>query len=384
MRLELRLSLFYYTFFSLLGVVMPFWAPYLSHEGFNAEEIGLLLGAFHLSRLYAPSIWGYVADRHMERMRVVKLGALLAVLAFIPVLFIEGFWPLLLAMLCFSFFWNAILPQFEVVTLSHLGEKRDRYGKIRLWGSVGFIAATLIGGELFIDDQIEWVPIGLLVVLIAIYFATWIVPKPAAAPINSAKGVSFANLMRRPEVIQFFALIFFAQLAHGPYNGFYTLLLQQEGYSGLSIGLLWSLGVLAEIAMFAVLHKLWQRFSLVSVFIASLMLAVLRWLMMATLSDSLLIIILSQLLHAASFAVLHASGIRIVQQLFPAGSEGRAQALHSSLGFGLGGLFGSIIAGYLWHHFGSGVSFIFAAAASLIALLLISFGKLPTKVQQNS
>lgn len=363
---------------------MPFWAPYLSHEGFNAEEIGLLLGAFHLSRLYAPSIWGYVADRHMERMRVVKLGALLAVLAFIPVLFIEGFWPLLLAMLCFSFFWNAILPQFEVVTLSHLGEKRDRYGKIRLWGSVGFIAATLIGGELFIDDQIEWVPIGLLVVLIAIYFATWTVPKPAAATINSAKGVSFANLMRRPEVIQFFALIFFAQLAHGPYNGFYTLLLQQEGYSGLSIGLLWSLGVLAEIAMFAVLHKLWQRFSLVSVFIASLMLAVLRWLMMATLSDSLLVIILSQLLHAASFAVLHASGIRIVQQLFPAGSEGRAQALHSSLGFGLGGLFGSIIAGYLWHHFGSGVSFIFAAAASLIALLLISFGKLPTKVQQNS
>jgi len=190
--------------------------------------------------------------------------------------------------------------------------------------------------------------------------------------------------LRRPEVLQFFALIFFAQLAHGPYNGFYTLLLVQEGYSGLAIGLLWSLGVAAEIAMFAVLHKLWRQFTLVSVFVASLILAVVRWLLMATWSDSVAILIVSQLLHAASFAVLHASGIRIVQQLFPAGSEGRAQALHSSLGFGLGGLFGSVIAGYLWHHYGSSMSFLFAASASVIALLLIAFGRLPACVGKNS
>lgn len=383
MRLELRLSFFYFTFFSLLGVVMPFWAPYLSSEGFNAEEIGLLLGAFHLSRLYAPSIWGWVADRYMERMRVVRLGALLAVIAFVPVIYIHGFWPLLAAMLLFSFFWNAILPQFEVVTLSHLGDKRDRYGKIRLWGSVGFVVATLVGGEVFIGDNISLVPVGLLVVLVAIYLATWTVPRPAAAPIPSSAEMSLSDTLKRPEVLQFFALIFFAQLAHGPYNGFYTLLLVQEGYSGLAIGLLWSLGVAAEIAMFAVLHKLWRRFNLVSVFVASLILAVLRWLLMATWSDSMVVLIIAQLFHAASFAVLHASGIRIVQQLFPAGSEGRAQALHSSLGFGLGGLFGSVMAGYLWHHFGSNVSFLFAASASFVALMLMLFGRLPSKVQHQ-
>ncbi len=377
MRLELRLSLFYYTFFSLLGLVMPFWSPYLASIGFSAEQIGWLLGAFHLSRIYAPSIWGSIADRYMDRMRVVRLGALLALVTFVPFIFVQSFWPLIVVILCFSFFWNAILPQFEVVTLTHLGTKRDRYGKIRLWGSVGFVVSVMLGGEIFIGERIGWVPYGLFVALIAIFLVTWLVPRPAAAPVKGEGGkVAIASVMRQPIVIQFFLVIFFAQLAHGPYNGLYTLLLQDKGYSGISIGLLWSLGVAAEIALFAVLHKLWDRFDFTRVLLASLIIAVVRWLMLAFFADSTAVVIASQLMHAASFAVLHASGIRLVQELFPAGSEGRAQALHSSLGFGMGGLLGSIAAGYLWHYLGAQYAFLFAAAASLVAYLIVALGKL--------
>lgn len=379
-----RLATFYFFFFSLLGLVVPFFSPYLESIGMSAVQIGYLLGAFHLSRLYAPGIWGYVGDQFGHRLLIVRLGALGGLLS---VMLIPGqteFLTLWLCMLLYSFFWNAILPQFEVITLQHLAKRSNEYGRVRLWGSVGFILAVLIGGELFIGEGVSDVPYSFVLAMVLILIASLWVPdsKAERGRAKPTAGLIRAT-MKRSEVIRFFVMIFLVQMAHGPYNGFYTLLLQQFDYGGTAIGWLWSLGVIAEIVLFGVLHKLWSRFGFERVLLASLILGVVRWLLLAYLPHQLWALVFAQLLHAASFAVVLASGIRFVQEVFPAGSEGRGQALHSTLGFGLGGVVGSIAAGYLWDGLGTELAYLFAAGASSIALILVWRVQFLGKAQQN-
>jgi len=378
-----RLATFYFVFFALLGLVVPYWSPYLESIGMSAVQIGWLLGAFHLSRLYAPGIWGVVADRFGHRLLIVRLGAVGGLLS---VMLLPGqteFLTLWLCMLLYSFFWNAILPQFEVITLKHLGKRSNEYGRVRLWGSVGFILAVLVGGELFIGDGISGVPYSFILVMLFILLASFWVPDVRTDQLRQppSKGL-IRQTLKRPAVIRFLLMIFFVQMAHGPYNGFYTLLLQSYGYGGTAIGWLWSLGVIAEILLFAKLHNMWNRWGFERVLLCSLLLGLVRWMLLATLPDQLWSLILAQLLHAASFAVVLASGIRLVQELFPEGSEGRGQAIHSSIGFGLGGVLGSIVAGYLWEHLGATPAFIFAAGASAIGFLLAWRVEFLGKVQQ--
>jgi len=379
-----RLATFYFIFFALLGLVVPFWSPYLESIGMTAVQIGWLLGAFHLSRLWAPGIWGAVADRFGHRLLIVRLGALGGL---ISVMLLPGqteFLRLWLYMLLYSFFWNAILPQFEVITLKHMGKRSNEYGRVRLWGSVGFILAVLIGGELFIGEGVSGVPYSFILVMALILLASfWVPDVPGTEAQKRPEKGLIRQTLKRPEVIRFLLMIFFVQMAHGPYNGFYTILLQQFDYGGTAIGWLWSLGVLAEIVLFAKLHNLWNRFGFEQVLLASLLLGVLRWLILATIPDQLWALVLAQLLHAASFAVVLASGIRLVQELFPPGSEGRGQALHSTIGFGLGGVVGSIAAGYLWQHLGGSASFIFAAGASFVGFLLAWRVQFLGKAQQT-
>lgn len=384
--LFLRLSFFYLIFFALLGLIQPYWSPYLVSIGMDATEIGWLLGIFHFSRIYAPSIWGHLADRNGSRIKVLRVGGVAGFCVILWLPWQHTFWGLALIILCFSFFWNAILPQFEVVTLQHLDRDGNRYGKIRLWGSVGFILSVLIGAELYVGPGINNLPWGFITVMAMIAIASFMIPSPKVVTDTSAEDrpyLSIASVVKQPLVLQFFAMVFFAQLAHGPYNGFFTLLLQQLGYGPGIIGLLWSLGVLAEILLFAILHRIWERYSVRLVLIVSLALSVLRWLLLASFADQLIVLLFSQLLHAASFAVLHATGIRWVQSLFPPGTEGRGQALHSSFGWGLGGVFGSIAAGYLWHHFGASTTFLVAACASFLSFLLLIVMNFSEKAQQN-
>lgn len=378
-----RLAAFYFIFFALLGLVVPYWSPYLESIGMSAVQIGWLLGAFHLSRLYAPGLWGIAADRYGHRLLIVRLGAVGGLLS---VMLLPGqteFLTLWFCMLLFSFFWNAILPQFEVITLKHLGKRSNEYGRVRLWGSVGFILAVLIGGELFIGEGVSGVPYSFILVMLLILLASFWIPDVREETLQQRppKGL-IRQTLKRPEVIRFLLMIFFVQMAHGPYNGFYTILLQGYGYEGTAIGWLWSLGVVAEIVLFAKLHNLWERWGFETVLLWALALGILRWLLLAFVPESVGVLIVAQLLHAASFAVVLASGIRLVQELFPAGSEGRGQAIHATIGFGLGGVVGSIVAGYFWQHLGATPAFIFAACAGVIGFMLAWRVQFLGKVQQ--
>lgn len=379
-----RLSGFYLFYFTFLGALVPYWSLYLQSFEFEPQTIGLLMGMLYATRIVAPSLWGWLADVSGQRMRVVRFGALAAWLVFALIFWQSSALGIALVTLGFSFFWNAILPQFEVVTLHYLGEQRDDYSRIRVWGSIGFIGAVLLVGYLLDQIAIRWLPLILLSLLVLIWCNTLVVAQgPLPVQAVSAAPVRLSAVLKRPEVVAFFVVCFLIQFGHGPYYSFFSPLLQAQGYSRTLIGLLWGLGVAAEVVLFFLMPQVLARWSLRQIMLASLWLSALRWGIIGWLPEQWPLLLFAQLLHAASYGSLHVVGIALVQHYFPVSIQGRGQALYSSLGFGVGGLLGSVVAGYLWQGGGGAQAFGLALVANLLALVLATVWIRPVKAQQN-
>jgi len=379
-----RLSGFYFFYFALLGTLVPYWTLWLQSQGFGAVAIGWLMGLLHVSRVLAPNLWGWLADRTGHRMRIIRLGALATWLIFSLIFWQDTLTGIALVMLGFSFFWNAVLPQFEVITLDYLGREQARYSRIRLWGSVGFVCAVVLIGWLLDRAGIAVLPWVVLVLMWLIWLNTLLLSAPVAgAEERVAEDSGLTPILRQPQVIAFFAVCFLVQLSHGPYYTFYSVMLQEQGYTRGAIGLLWALGVVAEIALFMVMPRLLEAFSLRGIMLVSLLLCVLRWGLTGLWPEQLYVMLFAQLLHAATFGSLHAVGIALVQHYFDATTRGRGQALFSSLGFGAGGAVGAVLAGQLWTHLGQSV-FLLAAGAAVVAIVLTLIWIYPEKAQQNA
>lgn len=366
-----QLSLFYFFYFASLGVLVPFWSLYLNYLQFSALEIGQLIATLAVSKIFAPYLWGWFADKTGYHIRIVQITSLLSILCFVPLLWGNDFWTVMIFMLLFSFFWNASLPQFEVVTLGKLGDDKHRYSQIRLWGSLGFIVAVSLLGALFESVSISWLP----VILLAVFIAIWLSSLPVAEHHQAAEGGgSIWTVLKLPSVIALLFACFFMQASHGPYYTFYSLFMEGLDYSRTSIGLFWSLGVLAEVVLFVYMHLMLRLRDASFWFKMSLLLASLRWVLMAWFSDFLPLVLVTQCLHAASFGMFHASAIHLIHDYFPR-HRGRGQALYASVSFGVGGAFGSLYAGGLWDHVATQVTFMIAALVAfggfLVALKVI-------------
>ncbi len=364
--LHWRLSLFYFAYFASLGALIPYWTLYLDSLQFSALEIGQLISTLAISKIVAPYLWGWVADRTGFHIRIVQITSILSVACFLPLLWFDQFWSMLALMLLFSFFWNASLPQFEVVTLGHLGKNRFRYSQIRLWGSLGFIASVIALGAVFQIIDISWLPLILLSIFLWIWVSSLLV---AEYQKQHRPASSIWPVIRQPQVIALLLGCFFIQASHGPYYTFFSLHMEALGYARLEIGLLWSLGVLAEVILFVFMHKLLQWRAAGFWFALSMLLTALRWMLMAWFSDQFFMVLLIQSLHAASFGMYHASAIHLIQDYFPH-HQGRGQALYASVSFGAGGAVGSLAAGVLWEHTSAANTFLVAALFAVIGWLV--------------
>lgn len=362
-----RLSSFYFFFFATLGALLPYWGLYLQSLGYTPLQIGQMMAVIMATKIVSPNIWGWIADHTGRRMTVVRTGALLALFAFGGVFLAEGFGWLLLVMLAYSFFWNAALPQFEANTFNHLGGEEHRYSSIRLWGSVGFIIAVAGLGALFDVTGPGLLPIAMLFLLGGIWLSSLSVPE-RAAPGAAHDHPPLRRVLARPAVIGLLLICFLMQASHGPYYTFFTIYMGEHGYSGTVIGQLWALGVVAEVGVFLVMHRLVPRFGLRLLLLASLALASLRWVLIGLAPESLPLLLLAQLLHAATFGVYHAAAIQLIHGYFTGPNQGRGQALYSSLSFGAGGAAGGLYSGFAWDTLGSSFTFLIAAAVSTLAL----------------
>ncbi len=364
-----RLSAFYLFYFAALGALVPYWGLYLKSIGFDAVAIGSLMAIPMATKFIAPNVWGWLGDHLGRRMLVVRIGSFLTAVIFLGVFWLYGFWELGLAMVLFSFFWNAVLPQFEVVTLRYLGERAPMYARIRVWGSVGFIVAVAALG-LVVDMK---GPASILPVLLGIYIAIWLssmlVKDPDPQPHISGQS-SILSVLKLPAVIGFFVVCFLLQAGHGAYYTFYSIYMEGEGYSKTVIGQLWALGVIAEVVVFLFMHRLLERWGARRVLMASLLLAALRWLLIGYFPQSLVVMLFAQTLHAATFGTFHASAIHLVHHYFTGRHQGRGQALYASLSFGAGGALGSFSSGFLFSSMGAGITYGVSAAVSLLAFAI--------------
>jgi PPP family 3-phenylpropionic acid transporter len=363
-----RLSSFYFFYFASLGALVPFWGLFLREQGFGALEIGQLMAIIMATKIVAPNIWGWIADHTGRRVHIVQLASLLALLVFLGVFFAHGFWTLALVMTLFSFFWNASIPQMEAVTFNHLGPRVHRYSTIRLWGSIGFIITVTVLGQALEWTDTSLVPQVVLVLYLGIWLSSLMVPEyQGGRPTDHAGRIW--GLLKRPEVMAFFFACFMLQASHGAYYAFYSIYLQDQGYSKTLIGGLWALGVIIEVLMFLIMHRLLQRFGARRVLIASLALAVVRWLLIGVFPEQLWILVFAQLLHAATFGTFHASSIHLVHHYFTGRFQVRGQGLYSSLSYGAGGALGALVSGYLWSGAGSLSTFAVASGMALLGTL---------------
>lgn len=365
-----------------MGVFVPYWALFLQSENFSPVEIGILMSLFQISRIFAPNFWGWLADHTEKRTVWIRLNTVLGVLGFIAVFWVEGFWPMLFVMGALSLFTSSTMPLSESLTLAHLANTKGHYSRIRMWGSVGFIIASIGLGYL-----IDWAGISsllwaILVVQITLFLLTFSLAEVKVAP-HHTDDASVWEIIRRPAVIALLLGCALMVTAHGVLYNFYSIFLAEHGYSKGMIGWLWSIGVICEIVIFMLMPKLMRRFSLKTIILASLALAVIRFAMIGIAVENLFLLVLAQSLHAATFGSFHAATIEVVGQFFNGRHQAKGQAIYNSVTYGLGGAIGGIAGGYALQGLGGQLTFMLAAVFPLLGFGVVALGLKLTNTHGN-
>ena len=366
-----QLAGFYFFYFGYIGAFAPYFTLYLDSLGYTAALIGTLMALPQAMRIFAPHLWGYLSDRHDTRVRVACLAGLAGTFCYLGVFAGTQHVWLAVSISLWCFFWSAALPLVETTTLDHLGSRGGDYGRIRLWGSVGFIVAVIgVGGLL------DRAPIGVLLwVVLATMLGTlaciWRVPE-SRHDRHAEPNAPITQVLKRPEVMALITACFLMAVAHGPYYTFFSIYLVDQGYSKSAIGWLWAIGVMAEIAVFAWLPWVYRSFSASTLLLASLALAVARFSLIAWAVHSVAALVVAQLLHAATFGVFHSAALASIHRLFRGPNQARGQAAYSSLSYGLGGTLGGLGSGWVWQPWGPTATFAAAAACALLGFLLLA------------
>ena len=371
--LLVRLSGFYLFYYAIIGTFLPYWNVYLGTQGFDAAQIGWLSSIGVITRCIAPFVWGYLADRSGQRMLWVRIATLVEAMIWGGIFFIHpSFAGFALIMLIFTFFQNAILAQFESVTLFWLGDQRDRtYAKVRRWGSIGFIIGVLSVGGLLIWLPMKHLPLILLVISSLAFFWSFTIQEPASAPPPQRQLASIVPVLKQTPVWCFFVIEWIMLFSQAPFYSFYSNYLTAYHYSSVQIGALWSVGVLAEISLFALSGWFFSRLSWRFNIVLCIVINAIRWVIVGLFPDIMSIQLIAQCGHAFSFGLFHLIAMRLIVSYFSPEQQGRGQALYSMM-WGLGVAMGSVLAGHYWEAFGGQSIFIAAGLLSMIALIFVT------------
>ena len=365
-----RLAGFYFFYFAYLGAFAPFFSIYLKEVGLSPVEIGTVMALPAVARMTAPHLWGWLADASGGLVRVVRATTLAGLIAWLGVFAGTTFTWICAVAFALSFFLSAAVPLVDSTTLLRLGERTGDYGRIRLWGSIGYMVAVVVVGyllDLFPVTSLLWIVLALIAGTLALAVC---IPETEAPPHEEATP-PITHVFGSPAVVALIAGSALMVAAHGPYYSFYSIHVVAHGYSKALTGWLWALGVLCEIGIFYWLPRLYGAYTLRQILVASFALAVLRFVLIGWAADILVLLLFAQTLHAATFGSFHAAAIGIVHRLFRGRHQARGQAIYGSLTYGIGGTLGSLASGYGWERLGAGPTFSLAAAAAALGMVIV-------------
>lgn len=357
-------------YFAAIGGFNPYAPLWYKELGLPVFTIALLVSLQSWTRLFAPYAWGALADRTGQRVGILRWASLASCIAAIGFLLPPH--PLLLGAAVFLMFSfnSAIVPMTETVVATQLSTAEGamdtrRYGRVRVWGSVGFLASVVLAGWWYQWLGLRAFAATTLVLLGLVVLAAWRMPAQRLAAHAHEAAPPIGAVLRQPEVRWFFAGVFLTVLAHAALYAFFSLYLDSLGYGKQVVGLLWAVSVVMEILWFAFQGRLLEAGTLHRWLLVAALLTALRFALTAGGGASLLLLMLAQCLHAVTFAVQHTACIALVSRYFPGALRGRGQALYSVLGYGLSGVLGGLGGGWLAQRFGYASVFWAASAVAL-------------------
>ena len=368
-----RLSHFYFFYYFFVGLFVPYWGLYLQSKSFSAFQIGILLSLFQISRIFAPNFWGWLADHTNKRAKWIRLASFIGCLGYIGIFWADSFFLIFLVMMSMSLFTSSTIPLAESLTLSHVASSNASYSNIRLWGSVGFIIASFFLGILIDIYNVNVLVWALLFTQLIILFLSFSIPDKKFELIGDTKR-SIWKVLKKPEVIALLIGCALMVSSHGLLYNFYSIFLKEQGYSSSLIGILWSIGVIFEIFIFVLMPKILRKYNFKEVLLISLFLAVIRFFLIGHYVDILWILILAQILHAATFGSFHVASVELVSVHFNKEHHSRGQSIYNSITYGLGGTIGGLGGGLMIDQYGAASTFMFSSVLPLIGFIVIFFG----------
>lgn len=375
---DIRLGALYAAYFAAAGILAPYLPLYFEERGLSAWQIGVVLAMAQAMRMAGPTLWGWLADRSAHdprraghRIAILRWTAVAACVAFSAILLPGGFGWVFAVMFLTHLFLTAQMPIAEAVSAAYLRTGSNAphaarlYGRLRACGSVGFIVLVLAAGPLFDAVGIGWTPAVVIALLALCAAATFGVRDYAAVEAPQAR-VSVRRRLAEPRVRWFFASAALMVCAHGALYTYLSLYLAQLGYSKTAIGVFWVIGVVVEIGFFYTQGRFFKRFGAFTLLSAAFVLAAIRFGLIAQFAHVVVLLVIAQVLHAATFAVHHSASILTVQQWFTGAAAARGQALYVSIGYGVGGTAGSLIAAWLWSAVSPSAAFMSSSVAALL------------------
>jgi len=340
---------FFFLYFAYVGLVSPYASLFFLDRGFSVIEIAVLMSMLQITRIIGPFSWGWLSDYLSNRIGIIRFCSCLAALVFTTIYFLHSYIGFFIWMFVLHTILSSLMPLGESATVHALFKDNSfdkRYGRLRLWGSIGFIAMVLFAGELFQRKGIELYPLVGTFVLFTLALVTFLLHEPKMERRKMVKGELLVVLFN-PDVRWFLLSGFFMQFAHAALYVFYSLYLSELGYDKLQIGLFWALGVSAEVIFFYFQSKVLSRVDPEVVLQASFGIGVIRFALMAFLPFTSVLII-AQIMHAGTFAAHHSAATKLLQRWFTGPLQARGQALMATVSYGFGGTLGGLFAGWIW------------------------------------
>ena len=363
-----------FAYFASIGLFNPYAPLWFQSLGFSTLAIGTIASLQAWTRVVTPYGWSWLGDhwgRGTRRVDLLRIATAAILVASLGLLVFRDVVAVAVVVTLIFMANGAVVPLTEAVVAQRLATQQGldvgRYGRVRMWGSIGFIVAVTLFGWLLQSTGIAALPGWLVLVFGLLALTAWRLPQTAgsaAVASAAAPGRSVWQVLRRPEVAWFFAGIFFTVLAHTSLYVFLSLYLDALGYSKGAVGALWAVSVAVEIAFFWNQGRWFTRWTAHTWLIAAALVTVLRFGGMALLGGSWLLLVLAQSLHAITFAAHHAASISLIDRYFAGPLRGRGQALYSTLGYGLSGVIGGVAGGAISQRWGFEAVF---AAAALVA-----------------
>jgi len=349
-RFVLTLGLFYGATFLFGGIQLPFFPLWLEARGLGPREIGLVIAVPMLARIIATPLIAHQADRRHALKAALVLASLIGALAMAAVGLVQGFVAILVIYVIAATAFSPLLSLTDAYALNGLGVRQRAYGPVRLWGSVTFIIGNVGAGlllEIIAPGNLIWLLVGVLVAVVAA--ASVLKPLDRAPQPSSAPRPSVWLILRTPAVVAVIATIALVQPSHALFYGFSTVEWRNAGFSGVTIGLLWGIGVLAEIVLFALSARLPPMLTPTVLLAIGAGGAVIRWTAMAF-DPPMVLLPFLQCLHAASFGATHLGGMAFLARAVPrelaATAQGAIATASGIIAAAATGLSGLLYAGY--------------------------------------